>query len=373
MKLKIDSQTKKKIPSSVNFEMSTSSSIKKYKSIKPKKNQQKVPNSRNKKKIKTLKKLYLGNRKKQSKKIKKQKKKTVGGSDTQSGTAENEQQILGAEENTHQSELEHRHRISKRLAGHSLSRAVVIDASGSLLEESHEDESMFHSCLSVNSNSMEEQQQKRCEELFSSCDGSSSPIYCERLSQLGSVVSSGAAEEPALPSSSAEEKPSRLNSSVLIHSIKTTLKVTNIYVINNEEQQQVEVENGQVCKPENNKNFFKPYGSESRTIIEFDSRDISEDKIDVKKIDTTKVTKTILGKEFILANDVKESKITFNKENNSTFKTIISEPNLIGFNPNTKKMELQIVLGALDFKTTVSFKLSDETELMTYTIPFKIS
>ena len=56
--LKIDSQTKKKIPSSVNFEMSTSSSIKKYKSIKPKKNQQKVPNSRNKKKIKTLKKLY---------------------------------------------------------------------------------------------------------------------------------------------------------------------------------------------------------------------------------------------------------------------------------------------------------------------------
>jgi hypothetical protein len=209
--------------------------------------------------------------------------------------------------------------------------------------------------------------------LFSSCDGSSSPKYCDRLSQLDSVVSSGAAEESALPSSRAEEKPSRLNSSVLIDSIKATLKVTNIYVTNNGEQQQVEVENGQVCNPENNKNFFKPYGSGSKTIIEFNSSDISEDKIIVKKIDTTKVTKTILGRVFDLANVVKESSITFNKENNSTLKTIISEPNLIGFNPNTKTMESRIILGALDFKTTVSFKLSDETELMTYTIPFKIS
>ena len=64
MKLKIGSQTKKKIPSSVNFEMSTLSSIKKYKSIKPKKNQQKVPNSRNKKKNKNFKKVIFGEQEK---------------------------------------------------------------------------------------------------------------------------------------------------------------------------------------------------------------------------------------------------------------------------------------------------------------------
>ena len=154
--------------------------------------------------------------------------------------------------------------------------------------------------------------------------------------------------------------------------MKATLKVTNIYVINGEEHQEVEVEKGKVCKPKNNNNFLKTYNSRSQAIIEFDSSNISEGNIEIKKIDTTMVTKTILGKVFTLANKVEESKINFNKENNSTFKTIIKQPYLIGFNPESKKMESRTVLRALDFKTTVSFKLSDETELMTYTIPFKI-
>ena len=240
-------------------------------------------------------------------------------------------------------------------------------ASPNTYEKSNEDNSMFHSCLSE---SIMEDQQKTCQKLLSSCDGDSSAQLCDRFKQLALVASSRAAEETE--SSRAEEKPSRLNPSVLIDSMKATLKVTNIYVINGEEHQEVEVEKGKVCKPKNNNNFLKTYNSRSQAIIEFDSSNISEGNIEIKKIDTTMVTKTILGKVFTLANKVEESKINFNKENNSTFKTIIKQPYLIGFNPESKKMESRTVLRALDFKTTVSFKLSDETELMTYTIPFKI-